>query len=163
MINITNVDVLEWAEKYTGEKFHALISDPPYHLTSITNRFGKSNSAPAKYGSDGAFQRASSGFLHQTWDGGDIAFRPETWAALTEHLYPGAFGMAYASSRGWHRLACAIEDAGMIIVPSIFGWHNRILDRRNLFALALLQTNQPDRNILMLYQHHLHILYFYDC
>jgi site-specific DNA-methyltransferase (adenine-specific) len=30
--------------------------------------------------------------------------------------------MAFASSRGWHRLACAIEDAGFVIHPSIFGW-----------------------------------------
>jgi site-specific DNA-methyltransferase (adenine-specific) len=30
--------------------------------------------------------------------------------------------MAFASSRGWHRLAVAIEDAGLRIHPSIFGW-----------------------------------------
>ena len=46
-----------------------------------------------------------------------IAFRPETWAALARHLLPGAFIMAFASSRGWHRLACAMEDAGLTIRP----------------------------------------------
>lgn len=55
------------------------------------------------------------------WDN-DIAFRPETWAALGEHLYPGAFGMAFASSRGWHRMAVAIEDAGFVLHPSVFLW-----------------------------------------
>jgi len=30
--------------------------------------------------------------------------------------------MVFASSRGWHRLAVAIEDAGLIIQPTIFGW-----------------------------------------
>lgn len=120
--NIHHADVIKWAEIYTGPKFHALFCDPPYHLTSIVKRFGGKKATPAKYGSDGAFARASAGFMGQKWDGGDIAFRPETWAALGQHLYPGAFGMAFASSRGWHRLACAIEDAGLVIHPSIFGW-----------------------------------------
>ena len=60
--------------------------------------------------------------MGKAWDGGDVAFDPETWFALAEHLLPGAFGMAFASSRGWHRLAVAIEDAGLRIHPSIFGW-----------------------------------------
>lgn len=60
--------------------------------------------------------------MGKTWDGGDIAFRPETWAAITEHLHPGAFGMAFASTRGWHRMAVAIEDAGLIIHPVVALW-----------------------------------------
>jgi len=115
-------DILTWAQTYTGPKFHALLCDPPYHLTSIVDRFGKDDSAPAQYGTDGAFARASKGFMGKTWDGGDIAFRPSTWAAIAQHLYPGAWGMVFASSRGWHRLAVAIEDAGLIIQPTIFGW-----------------------------------------
>lgn len=53
-----------------------------------------------------------------------IAFKPETWAMLAQHLHPGAFGFSFASSRGWHRLACAIEDAGNVFHPSVFmaGW-----------------------------------------
>lgn len=122
MIVLHCADALKWVKKYTGPKFHAMFSDPPYHLTSIAKRFGKPGAAPAQQGTDGAFARASKGFMGQTWDGGDIAFRPETWATFGELLYPGAFGMALASSRGWHRLAVAIEDAGFVIHPSIFGW-----------------------------------------
>lgn len=121
MIEINERDVIEWANGYSGEKFHACLCDPPYHLTSIVERFGKNGSVPAK-DRDGVFQRSSKGFMGKEWDGGDIAFDPETWAALGEHLLPGALGMAFASSRGWHRMAVAIEDAGMIIHPSIFGW-----------------------------------------
>lgn len=87
-------DVLHWAATYDGSPFHALLSDPPYEL----------------------------GFMGKDWDRSGVAFRPETWAALMAHLLPGAFGMVFASSRGWHRLACAIEDAGMRIQPSIFAW-----------------------------------------
>jgi site-specific DNA-methyltransferase (adenine-specific) len=122
-MNVDSVigDVVEWAKNYNGPKFHALLSDPPYHLTSIVKRFGKENCAPAKEGRDGAFKRLSKGFMGQEWDGGDIAFRTETWQVLGNCLLPGAFGMAYASSRGFHRMAVAIEDAGMIIHP-MFGY-----------------------------------------
>jgi hypothetical protein len=108
-INITLADAIKWANEYEGPLFHALLCDPPYHLSSITERFGKNGSAPAQHGTDGAFQRASRGFMNATWDGGDVAFRPETWAAFGRVLHPGAFGMAFASTRGFHRMAVAIE------------------------------------------------------
>lgn len=116
---IIQADILQWAAAYDGPLFHALLTDPPYHLTSITERFGRPGSAPAQFGSDGAFARASRGFMNATWDGGDIAFRPETWAALGRLLHPGAFIMAFAGTRGYHRMACAIEDAGFILHPVI--------------------------------------------
>lgn len=121
-MTIIQADILKWVETYAGPKFHALLCDPPYHLTEIAKRFGKPGAAPAQYGIDGAFARAGRGFMGKDWDGGDIAFRPATWQAIAEHLYPGAWGMAFAGSRGWHRMACAIEDAGLIIQPTIFGW-----------------------------------------
>lgn len=133
-------DIIEWLTRYEGEPYHALLTDPPYHLTTITKRFGKPGSAPAKEGTDGLFARASRGFMGQVWDGGDIAFHPETWAAFLPHLHPGAFGMAFASSRGWHRLACAIEDAGFIIHPSIFLWNYA-----QGFPKATRIDNQVDR------------------
>lgn len=122
MISIQQSDAVKWANEYDGPLFHALLCDPPYHLTTIVKRFGKEGSAPAKFGTDGVFARSSKGFMGKVWDGGDIAFQPETWYAFMRVLHPGAFGMAFASSRGWHRLAVAIEDAGFIIHPTIFGW-----------------------------------------
>jgi hypothetical protein len=110
-------DVLHWVATYDGPAFHALLSDPPYHLTDPRDPRRASPSASQR-----ANRERSAGFMGKQWDGGDIAFRPETWAALTAHLYPGAFGMVFASSRGWHRLACAIEDAGMVIHPTLFCW-----------------------------------------
>lgn len=121
-ITIHHTSALDWAAAYDGPLFHALLCDPPYHLTSITERFGGVESAPAQFGSDGAFARASRGFMGRNWDGGDLAFRPETWAAFGRLLHPGAFGMAFASTRGFHRMAVAIEDAGFIIHPTIFCW-----------------------------------------
>jgi site-specific DNA-methyltransferase (adenine-specific) len=97
----------------------ACVTDPPYHLTPTQKRFGAANSAPAQYGKDGAMSRLSGGFMGQQWDGGDIAFRPETWATIATALRPGAFLVAFGGTRTYHRLACAIEDAGFIIQDTI--------------------------------------------
>lgn len=119
---IIHANILDWATSYDGEPFHALLCDPPYHLTENHKRYSSPDAKPPGYGNDGSFRRLARGFMGKTWDGGDVAYRPETWAALAQHLYPGAFGMAFSGSRGWHRMAVAIEDAGLIIHPTIFCW-----------------------------------------
>lgn len=95
--------------------FDAGICDPPYHLTSIVKRFGGANAAEAKVGATGAYARAAKGFMGKAWDGGDIAFRPETWRAVYDALKPGAHLVAFSGCRTYHRMACAIEDAGFEI------------------------------------------------
>jgi len=62
-------------------------------------------------------------FMGKSWDNSGIAFQPATWAAIAEHLHPGGFLMAFGGSRTYHRLACAVEDAGLIIHSSIV-WLN---------------------------------------
>lgn len=110
-------DVLEWASKYGGPKFHAILCDPPYHLGDVRNDSPRGPGAPPY----ARHTIGTKGFMGQYWDGGDIAFRPETWAALAALLHPGAFIFAFAGCRGYHRMACAMEDAGLIIHPAI-GW-----------------------------------------
>lgn len=122
MIDVLVGDAVQWASAYNGAKFHAILCDPPYHLASIVERFGGDDSAPAR-DRDGVFRRASRGFMGQQWDGGDVAFNPETWATFGGLLYPGGFGMAFAAARNYHRVAVAIEDAGFIIHPMI-AWVN---------------------------------------
>ena len=102
-----------------GVKVDAVVTDPPYHLTSITERFGKEGSAPAQHGTDGAFARASRGFMGKEWDGGDIAFRKQTWALCFELLKAGGHLLAFSGSRTYHRMAVAIEDAGFEIRDQI--------------------------------------------
>jgi site-specific DNA-methyltransferase (adenine-specific) len=102
--------------------FDSCVTDPPYHLTSIVRRFSSDTAAPAKSnGATGVYARASSGFMGQKWDGGDIAFRPETWAAVFRVLKPGAHLLAFSGTRTQHRMVCAIEDAGFEIRDQI-GW-----------------------------------------
>lgn len=109
-------DCLDVTEMFVDNSFDACVTDPPYHLTSIVKRFGANNAAPAKSnGATGVYARASSGFMGQQWDGGDVAFRPETWAKVLRVLKPGAHLVSFAAPKNAHRLTCAIEDAGFEI------------------------------------------------
>ena len=117
---LVNGDCLEEVRKLVdkGVQVDSIVTDPPYHLTSIVERFGKEGSAPAK-DKDGAFQRQSVGFMGKEWDGGDIAFRKETWELFMKVLKPGGHLLAFSGSRTYHRMAVAIEDAGFDIRDQI--------------------------------------------
>jgi DNA modification methylase len=108
----------------------SVVTDPPYHLTSIVKRFGGENAKPVQSSrptkifeniNAGAFRRLSKGFMGKQWDGGDIAFQPELWAEVLRVLKPGGYIMAFSGCRTYHRMACAIEDAGFITHP-MFVW-----------------------------------------
>ena len=109
-------DMLEVLPSLPAESFDACATDAPYHLTSIVKRFGKAGAAPPKStGATGVYGRAAAGFMGKAWDGGDIAFRSETWAAVARVLKPGAHLAVFGGTRTFHRLACAVEDAGFEI------------------------------------------------
>jgi site-specific DNA-methyltransferase (adenine-specific) len=99
---------------------HACVTDAPYHLSSIVNRFGSPTARPPRAGKDGTgssgvFKRSARGFMGKLWDGGDIAFRPETWRLVYDVLPPGGHLLAFCGTRTYHRMACAVEDAGFSV------------------------------------------------
>lgn len=49
--------------------------------------------------------------MAKVWDG-DVAMRVETWAEVYRVLKPGAQLVAFGGTRTFHRMMCAIEDAG---------------------------------------------------
>ncbi len=121
-IRIEHGDCLEVMARLheEGVLVDSVVTDPPYHLTSIVKRFGKDDSAPAKSnGATGVYGRAAAGFMGQKWDGGDVAFRSETWRLAFELLKPGGHILVFGGTRTYHRLACAIEDAGFEIRDTI--------------------------------------------
>ena len=118
---LNNGDCIEVMQRLIddGVQVDSVVTDPPYHLTSIVERFGKEGSAPAQFGTDGAYKRSSTGFMGKEWDGGDIAFRQETWELAYKLLKPGGHLLAFSASRNYHRMAVAIEDAGFEIRDQI--------------------------------------------
>lgn len=93
----------------------SVVTDPPYALVSIGKRFGKEGAAPAIAGKTGAYARASAGFMGQQWDTGETAFAVEFWAQVWRVLKPGGHVVAFSGTRTYHRMVCAIEDAGFEI------------------------------------------------
>ena len=96
---------------------HSCITDPPYHLQSIVKRFGKPNSAPTK--DDEVFSRSSKGFMGKDWDGGNISFDVDVWKLIFNTMFPGSYLLSFSGARTYHRMACAIEDAGFDIRDQI--------------------------------------------
>lgn len=103
-------DCLEVMLTLEANSVDAIVTDPPYHLTNASG-------GPRGKGLDTAYSRGGAGagragFMGKAWDGGDIAHRPETWAEALRVAKPGAYLLAFGGTRTYHRLACAIEDAG---------------------------------------------------
>ena len=119
MIDLRLGDCIEILKTLPDNSVDSVVVDPPYHLTSIVKRFGKEGSAPAQFGTDGAFARASKGFMGKEWDGGDIAFRTDVWSECLRVLKPGGYLLSFSAPRTYHRMAVAIEDAGFEIRDQI--------------------------------------------
>ena len=88
---IYNGDCLSVLATLDENSIDTCITDPPYEL----------------------------GFMGKKWDSSGIAFQPETWQAVFRVLKPGAILLAFGGTRTYHRMVCAIEDAGFEIRDTI--------------------------------------------
>ncbi|KKN75957.1 hypothetical protein LCGC14_0375140 [marine sediment metagenome] len=84
MIEIINGNCLQECAELEPNSFDSVVTDPPYEL----------------------------GFMGKDWDRSGVAYDPATWAAFLRVSKPGAHLLAFGGSRTYHRIACAIEDAG---------------------------------------------------
>lgn len=84
-------DVLDRLADLADESIDAIVTDPPYEL----------------------------GFMGKTWDSSGIAYNVEVWREALRVLKPGGHLLAFGGSRTYHRLACAIEDAGFEVRDQI--------------------------------------------
>ena len=88
----------------------SIVCDPPYHLT--TGKKGGTGPASVNLESPYGRARVGTGFMGMTWDGGDVAHDASFWAECLRVAKPGAWLLAFGGTRTFHRMACAIEDAG---------------------------------------------------
>lgn len=111
-------DCLEVMAELPDNSVDSCVTDPPYHLASIVKRYAKGDAKTERsirlHGEQkvSPFMRGARGFMGKKWDGGDVAFRVETWTQVFRVMKPGAFLVAFGGTRTYHRMACAIEDAG---------------------------------------------------
>jgi hypothetical protein len=71
----------------------AIVTDPPYEL----------------------------GFMGKGWDKSGVANDPTVWREALRVLKPGGHLLAFSGTRTYHRMVCAIEDAGFEVRDQI-GW-----------------------------------------
>ena len=138
---IINADSMEHLKTLDENIFDSCVTDPPYHLASIVKRFGPGqkgiNNQDEKEGRNGPYHRAATGFMGQTWDGGDIAFQKEFWKEVYRVIKPGAVLLSFAATRNYHRMAVAVEDAGFEIFDMInWIYGSGFPKRRNLLKPA---------------------------
>jgi len=145
---VYNGDCLEVMDTIDKCSVDSVVTDPPYHLTSIVKRFGKEGSAPAQFGTDGAFARASKGFMGKEWDGGDIAFQANTWRKCYELLKPGGHLIAFSGSRTYHRMAVAIEDAGFEIRDQCIWLYGSGFPKSHNIGKQIDKTKGNEREII---------------
>jgi DNA modification methylase len=84
-------DCIEQMRELAEASVDAIVCDPPYEL----------------------------GFMGKAWDRSGVAYHRATWEAALRVLKPGGHLLAFGGTRTYHRLACAIEDAGFEIRDSL--------------------------------------------
>jgi len=80
-------DCLEVMRELPDNSIDAVVTDPPYEL----------------------------GFMGKKWDSTGIAYNVELWQEVLRVLKPGGHLLSFGGTRTYHRMACAIEDAGFEI------------------------------------------------
>ena len=84
-------DCIEVMRTLPSNSVDSVVTDPPYEL----------------------------GFMGKMWDSTGIAYSVEMWAEALRVLKPGGHLLAFSGSRTYHRMVCAIEDAGFEIRDQI--------------------------------------------
>lgn len=87
----------------------AVVTDPPYEL----------------------------GFMGKSWDSSGVAYRVDLWGEVLRVLKPGGHLLAFGGSRTYHRLACAVEDAGFEIRDQIMWVYGSGFPKSHNIAIAI--------------------------
>ena len=93
---MTNVQILcgdcrEVLKTLPDNSVDSIVTDPPYEL----------------------------GFMGKSWDASGIAYDVGMWRECLRVLKPGGHMLAFSGSRTYHRMTCAIEDAGFEVRDQI--------------------------------------------
>jgi DNA modification methylase len=90
-VRVLHGDCVELMRAMPECSVDSIVTDPPYEL----------------------------GFMGKAWDGAGIAYSLDMWREALRVLKPGGHLLAFGGTRTYHRMACAIEDAGFEIRDSI--------------------------------------------
>ena len=84
-------DCLEVLPRIPSNSIDAIVTDPPYEIS----------------------------FMGAKWDSTGIATNADMWAQVLRVLKPGGHLLCFSGARTYHRIVCAIEDAGFEVRDQI--------------------------------------------
>ena len=106
-------NMLDMLDVIEPNSIDSIITDPPYELN----------------------------FMSKGWDNVGVSFQPDTWEKCYEVLKPGGYLLAFGGSRTFHRIACAIEDAGFEIRDTIMWLYGSGFPKSMNIGLAIDKKN----------------------
>ena len=98
----------------------AIVTDPPYEL----------------------------GFMGKSWDASGIAYDLEVWRQALRVLKPGGHLLAFSGSRTYHRMVCAIEDAGFEIRDQIMWLYGSGFPKGHNISKAIDRESGAEREVI---------------
>ena len=113
-------DCLEEMKKLPDRSIDAIVTDPPYELA----------------------------FMGKKWDASGIAYNVDMWGECLRVLKPGGHLLAFGGSRTYHRMACAIEDAGFEIRDSIHWVYGSGFPKSLDISKALDKAANAEREVI---------------
>ena len=146
-MSVLNLDCRHGLAMLPDCSVDAILTDPPYHLVQnsrggspqpgdLSTPFGRSGPSRAR------------GFMGHEWDGGDIAFQVELWREALRVLKPGGHMLAFSGSRTYHRMTCAIEDAGFEVRDSIMWVYGSGFPKSLDISKALDKLHGAERQVV---------------
>lgn len=126
MLNkIIQGDALEVLRGMPSDYFDSCVTDPPYGL----------------------------GFMGKDWDKSGIANNVDLWREVLRVLKPGAHLLSFGGSRTYHRMACAIEDAGFEIRDQIMWIYGSGFPKSHDISKAIDKAAGAEREVVGRYKH----------
>ena len=122
---IYNEDCLEGMKLLDDNSIDNIVTDPPYEL----------------------------GFMGKKWDNTGISYNIELWKECLRILKPGGHLLAFGGTRTYHRMACAIEDAGFEIRDQMQWIYGSGFPKSHDISKAIDKQAGAEREVVGTYQH----------
>lgn len=88
------------------------------------------------------------GFMGKSWDSTGIAYNVELWSECLRVLKPGGHLLSFGGTRTYHRMACAIEDAGFEIRDQIQWIYSQGFPKSHNISKAIDKKLGAEREVI---------------
>lgn len=119
-VQVLHGDCRSELELLPDNSVDSIVTDPPYEL----------------------------GFMGKSWDASGIAYDQRVWVQCLRVLKPGGHMLAFSGSRTYHRMVCAIEDAGFEIRDQIMWVYGSGFPKSLNISKAIDKAASAEREVI---------------